>query len=48
MNSDADMGTGEEKVKAMLVEVLRRLNAIDKLLAIPALQGSAHGSGRHY
>jgi hypothetical protein len=46
MNSDADMGTGEEK--AMLVEVLRRLNAIDKLLAIPALQGSAHGSGRHY
>jgi hypothetical protein len=32
MNSGADIGTGEEKVKAMLADVLRRLDAIDELL----------------
>jgi hypothetical protein len=32
MNSGANIGTGEEKVKVMLVDVLRRLDAIDELL----------------
>jgi hypothetical protein len=32
LNSGADIGTGEEKVKVVLAEVLRRLDAIDKLL----------------
>jgi hypothetical protein len=34
MNSGADIGAGEEKVKVMFVEVLQHLNAIDKLLLL--------------